>query len=197
MSEFVNIEEFINFKKVCPFCEQNLIPILLNYDLSQTIPVFKGKLLDDIFIVDLKYVAANYFLRANYVINTQSNRIDVYVHSDSHWYEDNISDGQALDIFFSLAPHVELRCKNKKCKSNYYISSNILYNKDNKINSFSVAFESCSANEMIIHNDWKYKESLIYSKLNNTTGIQYDFIDFDQISYDRLKTKISTIVLFS
>ena len=110
---------------------------------------------------------------------------------------------EALNIFYSFNPNIELHCKNFNCKSHYYISSNIFYFIDadqntlsgGKVSRLSMSYESCKVDNIIFRNDWVHNNSIIHSKVNNMRPIIGKFIPLN-MSYDKFKAKINTIVIF-
>jgi len=183
-----NIEELIKFKDKCSFCNSTLKPSLKSYLTNNLDSKLKG----DDFIFNIKYTNAISHINTVGYLNIKTNELSFDLNDNSY--------SDLVEIFHFLGVHVELICNNKKCKSNYYICSNI-FNCDEScksIRSFSLFYESCSFRKYWVQNDWIYNTTKIYSTINSDLEpLEIPFLNFDDYDFDKLKKRVLTILTFS
>jgi hypothetical protein len=192
MKIFSNIDELIKFKDKCAFCNSTLKPSLKSYLTNNKINNFNSKLQGDDFTFDIKHTNAIAHTDTVGSINIKTNELSFDLKDSSY--------SNLIEVFHFLGVHVELTCSNKKCKSNYYVCSNI-FNCDESYKSirpFSLFYESCSFKKYWVQNDWVYNTTKIYSTINSDLDpLEIPFLSFDDYDFDKLKTRILTIVTFS
>lgn len=196
---FDTINEFIYHRKNCIFCKQPLIPILTNFvgaHRGLKISDINAKLTNDKFVFKVEYYSPSITINTECNINVLNNELS----------SENDEFTQSLIIFDVMAPHIDLQCRNAKCKYNYYISSTILkistgdimYGETVKINTLSVDMECFNLSKLWIKNDWINNTTQIFSTKNpNSIPCETQMILFDTIEQDKLFNKIKTIVNFS
>lgn len=187
---FETIKDFISIKDECPFCSHKLVPILTNYTFQNKIPLVNSKLNNDQFTFNFKYNSYNLDIisKGNLDINSNLLNFDIDESSTENAHE------HIEGAFLNLYPHIELSCINRKCKTNYYISSSIFYSFNFKIFPVSIADECCNLSSYFILNPSSKDYSNIYTK-NNNTPIQTQYIDFNT-DKDKIINRIKTIIAF-
>jgi hypothetical protein len=196
---FENIEEFINLKDRCIFCYLPLKPILTNFIGHENgIPVITSKLNDKNFVFRIKYDSPSKNINVIGNIDIKSNDVTFCVVPD-HPFSAFTMLHQIIETFEDLSPHVELRCVNKKCKNNYYISSSVFkVIEDRKIRSFLLYMECFNVDRLWVQNDWISRNTYIYSENNvDAEPLKVPFINFQSMDACKLLTRIKTIVTFS
>lgn len=191
---FPTIKDFINSQQECIFCCHSLSPILTNF-----LGVHRGLKISDL----------------NSVLTGESFMFKVEIQSSSEKLIEDCSININTNEFVSqsvikasdlrcLGPHVELQCRNKQCKYNYYVSSSILSFKlledDSKkyVNQIITDMECFNIPKLWIQNDWISNLTRIFStKDPDIPPIEIPMIIFDKIEKDKLINKIKTVVNFS
>lgn len=203
VNHFKSIEDFLAIKDTCIFCQSKLQAILINFNTigsgTNYIPNLKGKLIDDKFIFNLKYVTAEIYVHVNGALDIKTGDLDfTYAPNDKHAIYTPLSE--AIVVFNSLMPHIELQCSG--CKYNYYLSTNVLVCDNNiipvKIKPFFLYMECFNLDNLWIQNDLTCKHTNIFSSINeNVSPIKIPMIKFDSLEKEKLFNKIRTLVTFS
>jgi len=205
---FNNVREFIDHRNTCIFCKTPLIFRLTNYVLNfpiGKIPVLYSKIEEDLCTFKFAYTAPNINVKATGHLDVSTNILSFDMAADSNYEDRNANDFDMVEIFEQFKPYVELCCRNKTCKTNYYLASDVLsciphVSKRNhlKIPGFLLFYEACNLDKYWIQNDWITGATYIVSK-SNPTGepmkiAQLNFDDFDKA---KLEKRICTLVTFS
>lgn len=194
----ISLNQIISSNKKCLFCDKKLNIILSNFIgfKNNGNPILFSKLDHNIFKFNL-------FNRDNAVkcsLNVKTGILTFYKSNQD-------SDCEFFKNFFEkLCPHLELYCNNKKCSQlyQYYLSTDVfkfdhtkIKNKF-KIKKFKLYMESFTINDFWIQNDWIRNDLNIFKKDNpDTNSITYNCINFSNLSSDKIKQKIITLVSFS
>ena len=196
-TKFSYVEEFLNVRECCIFCNTKLSCIFTTFfGTKSALPLIKSRHKDNKFIFDLKYTSAFVNVDTKITIDTVTNNVittDIY----------GVDVERSLVTLESIAPHVELQCPNKKCKMNYYLcSSSIKFLNDKgvyKMCYFSLAYECFNVSKFLIRNDYGNKSTDIFSSIGdfNHKPIMLPMIDFKAIDSDKLINKLLTMVIFS
>jgi hypothetical protein len=196
---FENIEDFINAKDRCIFCQSPLKPVLTNFTGHEKgIPIISSALRNNNFVFRIKHDSPSMNIHAVGTINIRSNDIDFCL-VPNHPFGTFAMLHQTVEAFEGLSPHVELRCSNKKCKKNYYISSSIFkVISERKIRSFLLYMECFNMDNLWVQNDWISNHTYIYSENNvDAEPLKIPFINFESMDSCKLMSRIKTIVTFS
>lgn len=162
--------------------------------------------INDNFIVNINYNGSQIYMKATAFVGLKNNRI-------SFEFEDFIIYGdvynKAVSNFEKLNLHLALKCENKECASNYFICSDLLrcgkrhleldrVNSTFEIEPFKLYMESFVIDDIWIQNLWNENKTCIYSieKYENDP-IEIDLIDWSEMNYNKIISKIQTIVTFS
>lgn len=202
-----NIEEFLKFEKTCIFCGNSLQPRLtsaITYKSSNKSCIYDSVFNEDNCKFSISYTSARIDVDAVGIIDSKSNAINFISNSSSLENPDPPGvNNEIADVFYHLAPHFELFCNNKKCKTNYYICSNtlngLIYNHtDEYIKPFKLYCEAANAGKYWVQNDWETNRTNIYSIIHSdATPITIPLLDFKLFNNRELfKNKIKTITTF-
>jgi hypothetical protein len=194
MIQFNNIQEFVDYKKKCVFCKNDLYPTLCQGvadKLKIYNPYKNGK---------ISFKIKNG--RSGYpnIMGT----IDGSTGEIKHRYEgadEFIHDFVIESIVFNTLRrnfiHMELSCDRDDC-CHYYLTSSNLTIFNSKIGSFNLSWESFNVNSSWVQNDWAENKTKIYSTENvEAVPIELDLIPFDSVPKEKLLKKIQTIITFS
>lgn len=191
---FPTIKDFINSQKECIFCHYSLSPILTNFlgvHRGLKISDLNSVLTGELFMFKVEIQSSSKKLIEDCSINISTNEL----------ISSNIIRASDLRC---LGPHVELQCRNKQCKYNYYVSSSILSFKlledESKryVNQIIIDMECFNIPKLWIQNDRISNLTRIFStKEPDIPPIEIPLILFDEIEKDKLINKIKTVVNFS
>lgn len=189
---FTTLNDFISFRKECIFCNKLLTPILTNF-----VGANRGLKISDI---NVPLTGDNFVFKL--VFHTPSVSIDE--ECSINIYTNEFMAGRNLNFsdFHHLGPHLELQCRNIKCKNNYYISSSIFTAKshDDKhhINDLIVDMECFNIPKFWVQNDHISNLTKIFSTKNpDLSPVEIPLILLNSIEKDKLINKIKTAINFS
>ena len=194
-TKFNYIEEFLNIRQKCCFCNIKLDFIFTNHFgvARPAIPLIKCHIINDEFIFRFKYDSFNLNIDSLIAVNVKTNSI--------------CYPGNRFEIvkkLQELSPHVELQCINKKCKMNYYLSSSSFKIYETNIGKyviepFRLEWEAFNVSKYWVKNDYPNKTTDIFSTTDdfNHKPIIMPLIDLQSMSGDKIKNKILTVVTFS
>lgn len=179
---FPTIKDFINSQRECIFCHYALSPILTNFlgvHRGLKISDLNSVLTNGLFMFKVEIQSSLEKLSEDCVININTNE---FVSGNTI---------KASDLR-CLGPHVELQCRNKQCKYNYYVSSSILSfklpeNESKKyINQIITDMECFNIPKLWIQNDWINNITRIFStKDPDIPPIEIPMIIFNKIEIGR------------
>jgi hypothetical protein len=206
MINFKNINDFINYKTICPFCKCKLSPSVKCFiSVYSKAPFSNSKLKNDVFTFNFEYNLASSYIRATGNINILTNEIkfEISPYSEVHSY------AEIIEIFEHVRPSIRLDCNNKNCFMDYYCCSDVLscekasanwggayYNfRDyTRINPLKNYLELFQCDEFLVQNDFIYNETRIFKDLDL---IKLPLIDFKPFNAEKLRKRILTLITFS
>lgn len=209
---FNNAKEFITHRDKCIFCGSSLVFRLTNFVLNLKpnhpigrLPVLYSKLEEDICTFKFAYTAPQIDVRATGHLDVNTNILSFDVDSGSSYEEKVVDDFNLAEIFEQFKPYLDLSCRNKNCKTNYYIASNVLscmphVEKRNylKIPGFLLFYEACDIDKYWVQNNWIDQSTYIVSKSNpNSEPMRIAQLNFEDFDKDKLHKRIQTLVTFS
>jgi len=194
------VKDFLKTKERCIFCETLLTPMLVNAIgvsglAGRGIPKLKANLENNCFTSPLKYYGERVSFEGTVVIDVDRNTV---------WYRhDNtflVSLNDVLNIFMDMHPHIQLSCENKKCKLNYYLTSD-QFKLDHDLTIYPIGlFTECfTFDNLWVCNHYLHDYTMIYHK-NNLIGaapLVVERIDFNSFAPSKLLTRIKTISVFT
>jgi len=207
MKIYDNIRDFSNIKENCIFCNNKLQLFLKNYTFGpeNKFPTLLSKCIEDSFSFKINYCSHYVSVKADGYINIINNIVSFYnINFDTDY---DYNEDEAIKFaFYSLNPHIELSCVNKKCKYNYFISSTTfgsteLINKSNdekwKVPNIYLSQEAFNLDKFFVMNTSGNK-TYVYSTRNvEQIPLEINKIDFSSLKKEILFTKIRTSVSFS
>lgn len=208
--KFENISDFISFRTQCIFCGEPLKSRLTNYvilDYSGISSLINSKLTDNHLVFNIKYTSISTSVDSVGSIDIQTNEISFHPNKTN-----NAEYNETLRIFEQFKPHISSRCTNKNCKTFYSINSDFLtcekslkqsgeyknFSINTRIYPFRAYFESVTIDRYLVQSDWIYNVTRIVP-INNyeSEPLVIPFINFSDFDKDKLKTRVSTLVIFS
>jgi hypothetical protein len=209
---FNNVREFIENRDKCVFCQAPLTFRLTNYVLNLKpthpigkIPVLCSKLDGNFCEFKFAYVAPSIQIKATGHLDIDTNILSFDVDSCSNYEGRSAGDFDMVEIFEGFKPYLELSCKTKYCKTNYYLASSILsciphISKNNhlKVPRFLLFYEACDVDKYWVQNHFIDECTYIFSKSNpNSDPMKISQLNFEEFDKIKLQKRIQTLVTFS
>ncbi len=190
------IQEFINIKNKCLFCEGKMVPTLEKLSPASAI----NKVLK----------INNHYKKGYFNFRALSNNPPVTAEIDCITGEVDFkypgSNDKVIDItkafisasFNNYSAHVQVSCSNKKCDTYYYYVSTNMKIINNLVTGIDLSWESFNFEDSWVQNDWTEKKTKIFSTKNSEISpIIIDLIEFDSMPVEKLYKRIKTIIAFS
>ena len=151
--QFNNIKEFIKVRDQCVFCGKSLQACLTNYSgiHRNGYPILNTPINSDIITFKFNKTTANFDIKTTGILNIVSNNLQFDVYKSQTPMLDKLV---AKNAFEQTYPLIQLYCTNKRCHSDYYISSAVLKIDEWTIYSPKVHLEGFKTLSSIIQNDW-------------------------------------------
>ena len=196
------IQDFVDHKKNCPFCEVSLIPRIIA--TGRTIPAKTKE------IHEINALLTNGVGRLK--IRHTSPHIDINIQcsislSDNLFsFEENFDIHQLLEfssVFENMYAFVYLNCENHKCPHEYYCISTVLkcYLDSQfglRVSKISLDMECFSLSQYWIWNDYLTSNAKIYRiDDHKQPPINIPFLELKDSNKDKLFNKIKTFINFS
>jgi hypothetical protein len=197
---FSSVDQFINLKENCIFCNSRLSPRLTNFFAKkQYLSTINAGLIGSKFIFNLKYNSISTQIDSRVTLDTFTNKVDFTFNS-------NTSVKSNVEIMEDIQIHVELHCRNKKCKTDYYLCSGpFTFDYEHtsfvKIRPFYLFMEGFAMDKMSIYNDFPSKATFVHKNISSTTysttDLKFPMVDFESLEKEKLFNRIRNLVIFS
>ena len=164
------------------------------YDGKTNLPIINATMQNEIFKFHFRHTTDQHDIIVSGNVNADSNAIEFILSSDTPAY-----DLQAVtNVFMNVNPYIELYCSNRKCNHLYYLASYPLQVFEGKLFPLTLFIEQFSMKDLVVQNNWTTKETNIYSGVRtDAIPLKTAFINFDEMTPEKLLKRIKTIVVFS
>lgn len=119
MITFKTLKDFIEHKTKCSLCDSALSPRLVGRIISRRMPpepeenyTINAPLTGDDFVFKLEYTSPYISINKKCKVNIISSELS-----------SNDGDGLVKEVWTKYSPRIELTCKHKECKHNFYVLS--------------------------------------------------------------------------
>lgn len=218
MKKFDCIKDFTTIKEKCIFCDTPLIFVLTNwFGVNKPgLPLINSSLKNDCFNFKFKYNSPSANINTEGSLNVITNIVTFRDPSKFPLTVSNPVDVMA-NVLGSLHPHVELQCNNRKCKMNYYVSSDAFafhihrmnpendesFNPDTDtvfVKPFPLLMECFTIKNLWIQTNYIDKTTMIAILDEGATpdkSVIVPQLNFDNLSKEKIINKVKTMVTFS
>lgn len=199
---FTCIDDFIQSRQKCFFCEANLKCRLSNFiGVRETgVPLLNSPLKDGKFIFNICHTAPSYTLNATGMLNTSSNVMTFSL--DPQQKTTQLDEKVMEEAFIDLRPYIQQYCPKRNCAQKYNISSSTLLISAVKgawlIHPLATYYEIFTTGKLVVMNDYFYSNTKIHSLNNeNADPLIVPLLDFHALGKNKLLIRAQTLATFS